>query len=90
MFRLVCCTLIGFLALFGCHVKGKRAQRTAERPFQSLLFVDNGQRWGTWGLKEMCPLGFYAAGFSLKVSILYACFFIKELSKLIIFHFIIN
>ncbi|KAK2827581.1 hypothetical protein Q7C36_018507 [Tachysurus vachellii] len=68
MLRLVCCTLIVFLALFGCHVKGKRAQRTADRPFKSLLIVDNGQRWGTWGLKEMCPMGYYAAGFSLKVA----------------------
>ncbi|KAI5612877.1 vitelline membrane outer layer protein 1, partial [Silurus asotus] len=67
MHRLVCSTLIVFLALCGCHVKGKRAQRTAERPHQSLLFVDNGQRWGKWGLKEMCPNGYYAAGFSLKV-----------------------
>lgn len=69
MHRLVCSTLIVFLALFGCHVKGERAQRSADRPYESLLFVDNGQRWGTWGLKEMCPRGYYAAGFSLKVSV---------------------
>ncbi|KAM9450369.1 vitelline membrane outer layer protein 1 homolog [Clarias gariepinus] len=68
MHRLVCSTLVIFLALFGCHVMGKRAQRTADRLYQSLLFVDNGQRWGTWGLKEMCPNGYYAAGFSLKVA----------------------
>lgn len=91
MYRLVCCTLIVFLALFGCHVKGKRAQRSADRPYRSLLSVDNGQRWGTWGLKEVCPLGYYAAGFSLKVS---AKFWedtvIKELSQTITFHFLSN
>lgn len=67
MDRLIC-SMIVILTLFGCHVKGQRAQRSADRPYQSLLFVDNGQRWGTWGLKEMCPLGYFAAGFSLKVS----------------------
>lgn len=69
MHRLTWSILIIFLALFACHVKGKRAQRSADRRYQSLLSVDNGQRWGTWGLKEMCPLGYYAAGFSLKVSV---------------------
>lgn len=68
MHRLTWSILIIFLALFACHVKGKRAQRSADRRYQSLLSVDNGQRWGTWGLKEICPLGYYAAGFSLKVA----------------------
>ncbi|XP_062867895.1 vitelline membrane outer layer protein 1-like [Trichomycterus rosablanca] len=68
MCRLVYFTFIVFLALLEGHVQGRRTQRSIDRPFASVLTVDNGQRWGTWGLKEMCPAGFYAAGFSLKVA----------------------
>ncbi|XP_017542418.1 vitelline membrane outer layer protein 1-like [Pygocentrus nattereri] len=37
------------------------------RPYRSVLTVSNGGSWGTWGEVEMCPKGYYAAGYSLKV-----------------------
>ncbi|XP_073727816.1 LOW QUALITY PROTEIN: vitelline membrane outer layer protein 1 homolog [Misgurnus anguillicaudatus] len=37
------------------------------RSYRSRLQVQNGMFWGTWGQREMCPDGMYAAGFSLKV-----------------------
>ncbi|XP_072517805.1 vitelline membrane outer layer protein 1 homolog [Salminus brasiliensis] len=37
------------------------------RPIKSILTASNGGQWGDWGEKEMCPTGYYAAGFSLKV-----------------------
>lgn len=58
------------LASFGHYAIGNRAERSIDRPYKSMLTVDNGHRWGTWGLKEMCPTGFYGAGFSVKVNIL--------------------
>ncbi|KAI7796265.1 putative vitelline membrane outer layer protein 1-like, partial [Triplophysa rosa] len=45
----------------------ERFQRSINRPYRSQLRVHNGMRWGSWGLKDMCPAGMYAAGFSLKV-----------------------
>uniref|UniRef100_A0AAY5ET11 Vitelline membrane outer layer 1 homolog b n=1 Tax=Electrophorus electricus TaxID=8005 RepID=A0AAY5ET11_ELEEL len=29
-----------------------RTQRSISRPYHSVLIMDNGQRWGTWGLKD--------------------------------------
>ncbi|XP_066502846.1 vitelline membrane outer layer protein 1-like [Hoplias malabaricus] len=64
--RLLFITVILFLSSSG--LRGNRAVRSIDRPYKSVLFVDNGHRWGTWGLKEMCPKGFYGTGFSLKVA----------------------
>ncbi|XP_059375713.1 vitelline membrane outer layer protein 1-like [Carassius carassius] len=46
---------------------GGRPERSANRHYRSELTVFNGRVWGSWGHKEMCPVGMYAAGFSLKV-----------------------
>ncbi|XP_030645795.1 vitelline membrane outer layer protein 1 [Chanos chanos] len=54
-------TLFLFFALFyGSNVKEAAG-------YYSVLSVDYGQSWGSWNSKEMCPSGFYATGFSLKV-----------------------
>lgn len=33
----------------------------------SVIEVTNGGPWGDWAWPEMCPDGFFASGFSLKV-----------------------
>ncbi|KAK9954915.1 hypothetical protein ABG768_014829 [Culter alburnus] len=59
------------LAFIGLHVSvqstGRRSERSIERSFVSTLTVTNGLEGGSWGQREFCPSGTYAAGFSLKV-----------------------
>uniref|UniRef100_A0A673GXS9 Vitelline membrane outer layer protein 1 homolog n=1 Tax=Sinocyclocheilus rhinocerous TaxID=307959 RepID=A0A673GXS9_9TELE len=59
------------LVINGLHVSvqtaGRRSARSVNRHYRSWLTVSNGMNWGSWGFKDMCPSGMYAAGFSLKV-----------------------
>ncbi|XP_073681059.1 vitelline membrane outer layer protein 1-like [Garra rufa] len=63
--------MFSLLAFIGLQVSvqsaGRRSERSIERHFVSLLTVPNGMVSGSWGDREMCPTGTYAAGFSLKV-----------------------
>uniref|UniRef100_A0A8C1LJP8 Vitelline membrane outer layer 1 homolog a n=1 Tax=Cyprinus carpio TaxID=7962 RepID=A0A8C1LJP8_CYPCA len=59
------------LVIIGLQVSvqtaGRRSERSVNRFYRSWLTVSNGMWWGSWGFKDMCPSGTYAAGFSLKV-----------------------
>ncbi|XDV37986.1 hypothetical protein PO909_007488, partial [Leuciscus waleckii] len=63
-------SIFSLLAIIG-HVSGQvtesRSERSVHRYYRSELRVTNGFTWGTWRFKSMCPIGTYAAGFSLKV-----------------------
>lgn len=62
--------MFSLLAIIG-HVSSQSAESRSEwsvhRHYRSELTVSNGMKWGSWGYKSMCPIGRYAAGFSLKV-----------------------
>ena len=38
------------------------------RQYKSVLTVTNGERFGDWTWPEMCPEGFFAVGFSVRVT----------------------
>lgn len=67
MFKFISVLLMSLLVVSD-RCSGGRFERSINRSYRSLLQVHNGMRWGSWGLKEMCPAGMYAAGFSLKVA----------------------
>uniref|UniRef100_A0AAY5ET14 Vitelline membrane outer layer 1 homolog b n=1 Tax=Electrophorus electricus TaxID=8005 RepID=A0AAY5ET14_ELEEL len=56
-------SLLGLLV--GLHRGGEGIG--IERTNTGVITVRNGQTWGSWSNPEMCPLGTYATGFSLKV-----------------------
>ncbi|KAI4887796.1 hypothetical protein NFI96_024754 [Prochilodus magdalenae] len=60
MHPLVYITVAVLLACCGSSVRGTRRH-------VAVLTVGNGGPWGTWGKPKMCPIGYYAAGFSLRV-----------------------
>lgn len=43
------------------------AQADGSSGYPSVIEVTNGGPWGDWAWPEMCPDGFFASGFSLKV-----------------------
>uniref|UniRef100_A0A672S7X9 Vitelline membrane outer layer protein 1-like n=1 Tax=Sinocyclocheilus grahami TaxID=75366 RepID=A0A672S7X9_SINGR len=62
--------MFSLLVITGLQVSvesaGKRSERSVNRHYRLELTVPHGGRWGSWGPREMCPAGTYAAGFSLK------------------------
>ncbi|XP_066502297.1 vitelline membrane outer layer protein 1 homolog [Hoplias malabaricus] len=60
MQQLTFITVVLFLATSGCAPSQSQG-------IDSTITVSNGGAWGTWGPKQMCPQGSYAAGFSLMV-----------------------
>uniref|UniRef100_A0A2K6UNA3 Vitelline membrane outer layer 1 homolog n=1 Tax=Saimiri boliviensis boliviensis TaxID=39432 RepID=A0A2K6UNA3_SAIBB len=43
------------------------AQVDEQNGYTAVIEVTNGGPWGDWAWPEMCPQGFFASGFSLKV-----------------------
>lgn len=41
----------------------------AEPRYTSIIDVTNGGTWGDWAWPEMCPDGYFASGFSVKVKV---------------------
>lgn len=46
---------------------GKCTRADGPSGYTSVIEVTNGGPWGDWAWPEMCPDGFFASGFSLKV-----------------------
>lgn len=45
----------------------RRALANGPSGYKSVIEVTNGGPWGDWAWPEMCPDGFFASGFSIKV-----------------------
>ncbi|XP_074167802.1 vitelline membrane outer layer protein 1 homolog [Sminthopsis crassicaudata] len=58
--------LLGSCLRTGCAVDSDAREREG-RPYTAVIEVPNGGPWGEWTWPEMCPDGFFASGFSLKV-----------------------
>lgn len=54
--------LLLLLWVMHCGHTQKRVERYA-----SIIDVTNGGTWGDWTWPEMCPDGYFASGFSIKV-----------------------
>ncbi|XP_043090328.1 vitelline membrane outer layer protein 1-like [Puntigrus tetrazona] len=63
--------MFSLLVISGLQVSvesaGIRFQRSIDRHYRMEMSVPNGGGWGSWGHRDMCPIGTWAAGFSLRV-----------------------
>ncbi|XP_006863549.1 PREDICTED: vitelline membrane outer layer protein 1 homolog [Chrysochloris asiatica] len=57
--------LLVLLVLWAIHCGQTRAG--GQNGFTAVIEVTNGGPWGDWTWPDMCPDGFFASGFSLKV-----------------------
>ncbi|XP_004638408.1 vitelline membrane outer layer protein 1 homolog [Octodon degus] len=55
------------LLLLLCVAHCRHSQADGPRDQESVIEVTNGGPWGDWAWPEMCPEGYFASGFSLKV-----------------------
>ncbi|KAM6175061.1 vitelline membrane outer layer protein 1 homolog [Erethizon dorsatum] len=55
------------LLLLLCATCCRHSQADGLRDHTSVIEVTNGGPWGDWAWPEMCPDGYFASGFSLKV-----------------------
>lgn len=68
----LCISVLSIAALGSCDLEEKPFVERAGRNFigrasTSILTVPNGGKFGDWTWIEMCPEGFYASGFSVRV-----------------------
>ncbi|XP_023658427.1 vitelline membrane outer layer protein 1 homolog [Paramormyrops kingsleyae] len=68
----LCVSVLSIAALGSCDLEEKPFVERAGRNFigrasTSILTVPNGGKFGDWTWIEMCPEGFYASGFSVRV-----------------------
>ncbi|KAK1803727.1 hypothetical protein P4O66_021139 [Electrophorus voltai] len=73
-------SLLGLLV--GLHRGGEGIG--IERTNTGVITVRNGQTWGSWSNPEMCPLGTYATGFSLKGQMLQSQASLKSVMLLVL------
>lgn len=57
--------LLLLVLLWGTCCRNAQADHLSD--YTSVIEVTNGGPWGDWAWPEMCPDGFFASGFSLKV-----------------------